>query len=95
MEKMARFRCSEEYIIELGGGLLLFLILFCPRSLLRMYDEIRRTGILKKTRGKGSHGGCFGAVCKAGTTAEGQTLLANISTGRASLLQSQNLIQEK
>ena len=27
--------------------------------------------------------------CKAGTTAEGQNLLANISTGRASLLQGQ------
>ena len=30
--------------------------------------------------------------CKAGTTAEGQNLLANISTSRASLLQGQYLI---
>ena len=33
--------------------------------------------------------------CKAGTTAKGQNLLANISTSRASLLQGQYLIQEK
>ena len=33
--------------------------------------------------------------CKAGTTTEGQNLLANISTSRASLLQGQYLIQEK
>ena len=32
--------------------------------------------------------------CKAGTTAEGQNLLANISTSRASLLQGQYLIKE-
>ena len=31
----------------------------------------------------------------AGTTAEGQNLLANISTSRASLLQGQYLVQEK
>ena len=30
----------------------------------------------------------------AGTTAEGQNLLANISTSRASLLQGQHLMQE-
>ena len=33
--------------------------------------------------------------CKAGTTVEGQNLLANISTSRAGLLQGQHLIQEK
>ena len=33
--------------------------------------------------------------CKAGTTAEGQNLLAYISTSRTSLLQGQFLIQEK
>ena len=32
---------------------------------------------------------------KAGTTAKGQNLLANISTSRTSLLQGQYLIQEK
>ena len=33
--------------------------------------------------------------CKAGTTAEGQNLLATISTSRASLHQGQYLVQEK
>ena len=32
--------------------------------------------------------------CKAGTKAEGQNLLVNISTSRASLLQGQYLIKE-
>ena len=32
--------------------------------------------------------------CKAGTTAEGQNLLANISTSRASFLQGQYFIKE-
>ena len=36
----------------------------------------------------------FAIDCKAGTTAEGQNLLANISTSRASLLQGQYLIKE-
>ena len=33
--------------------------------------------------------------CNAGTTAEEQNLLVNISTSRASLLQGQYLLQEK
>ena len=47
------------------------------------------------SRMQGNFDGMFTQIdCKAGTTAEGQNLLANISTSKASLLQGQYLISK-